>query len=182
MIKRDMENPTKYAAEIKHELKIQDLQGLCKDQEGKYTMAVEAIYMGDDPVDTFREAFERGELYAKACLAEHLNIDCVVMLHNEEGALNEKGKMYKDPKTDKWVMEDKIYVHYLKPDHVRQDARIDHTEVYKEDEFLTWWRLRKVGWQSKGYRKEMRLRIKSSYFDGLLENNETSWSGILMAS
>ena len=45
MIKRDMESPTAFALKIKEECNIYDLQGLCQNRNGDYTIAVEAIDM-----------------------------------------------------------------------------------------------------------------------------------------
>ena len=50
MIKRDMESPTAFALKIKEECNIYDLQGLCQNRNGDYTIAVEAIDMGNDPI------------------------------------------------------------------------------------------------------------------------------------
>lgn len=42
---------------------------------------------------------------------------------------------------------------------------------------MNWWKKRKDGAQTKGYREEMHRKILSSYFDQLLEKNGSSWTG-----
>lgn len=104
MEKRDMETPTKFAQQIKEECHIYDLQGLCKDSRGNYTIAIEALDMGNDPVEAYIEVFSDDEIFAKSCFAKRINAEFVLMLHKKEQS------------------GDEIYMKFFEPDQASKKA------------------------------------------------------------
>ena len=158
MRRRDVERLTYYAKHIKEACKIYDLQGLCQN-EGEYTIAVEAIDMEDDSVDTYLEEFSKEELFAKVYFSRSLNIPFVIMLHKKENGI------------------DYIYLKWM-------DISVETEDIYclremrmNEEEFIIWWKNNKQGRQTKEYRPAMQRIINDSYFDQLMEQNQTSWTG-----
>lgn len=159
MIKRDVESPTAFAMMIKKECNIYDLQGLCKNRNNEYTIAVEAIDMGNDPVEAYIEIFSEQEIFAKARLASRVGASFVLMLHKKTG---EKDEVFL--KTFQAVLE---------------SSKVECVESNRltSDYFINWWKARQCRVQHKQYREEMKRKINASYFDQLLETNGSSWSG-----
>ncbi len=162
MRKRDMEVQTQFSTRIKEDCHIYDLQGLCKDKNGNYSMAVEAIDMGNDPVEAFIEVFSDEELYAKAKLAERIGTVLFLLLHKREKMGQEK--------------KDEIYIEKVQAEGAEL-VNLSRENKLSEEYFVNWWRARKFGAQKKEYGDEMSDLISSSYFDSLLERNNSSWSG-----
>lgn len=159
MIRRDVESPTAFAVKVKNECRIYDLQGLCQNRAKDYTIAVEAIDMGNDPIEAYVEVFSERELYAKAKLAEKLNAEFVLLLHKRFGK------------------NDEITLKFFKPNDNSSSANCVQTKKLSSDYFVNWWKARQWRTQQKDYRDEMEKKIASSYFDQLLEQNGASWSG-----
>lgn len=158
MIKRDMESPTAFALRIKNECKIYDLQGLCQNRNRDYTIAVEAIDMGNDPIDAYVEMFSPQDIYAKTRLAERLNAVFVLLLHTA-------------------AEPNEIYLKSFHTDSALHTVTCTETKQLSEAYFLNWWKARQSWTQHKEYREEMQRKIAASYFDQLMEQNGSSWSG-----
>jgi len=159
MIRRDVESPTAFAIKVKNECNIYDLQGLCQNRANDYTIAVEAIDMGNDPVEAYVEVFTNDELYAKAKLAERLHAVFVLLLHKNIG------------------QKDEIFLKFFKPDDNSLVANCIESKKLSSEYFVNWWKARQCRTQQKEYRDEMQRKIAASYFDQLLEVHGSSWSG-----
>ncbi len=159
-----MEVQTNFSERIKKECGIYDLQGICKNRNGDYTIAIEAVDMGNDPVEAFWELFSEDELYAKAKFAERVGATMYLMLHKREkfGAQEEK--------------HDEIYCKTVSTAN-GTDVVVEDDVKLSEDYFVQWWKKRKAGAQRKEYGDEMKRLIRASYFDTLLERKRSSWPG-----
>ena len=159
MKKRDTERYTEFSRKIKEECNLQDLQGICSNWDGTYTIAVEAVDMENDPVEDYVKLFNIETMCAKSRFAESLGAYLSLLLHKKE----------KD--------EDKIYVKTFSLNADHQSLHLTYDKALSEQNFIDWWKKRQPRVQKKKYRESMQQILAESYFDKLFEKNQTSWSG-----
>ena len=165
MKKRDMENCTAFSKEVQRACNMYDMQGLCKDADDRYTIAVEAFDMENNNLEDYKRELSDEELYIKASFALKVGAVFTLLLHTKKNG------------------SDKIVVRMFAPEHVYNRnctgpvVRCIYDKMMTESEFVTWWKSKKAGRQTKPYRAGMAAKIRASYFDNLMESNGSSWCG-----
>lgn len=157
MKKRCKDRSTAFSEEIRKECGICNIQGICSDRDGKYTVAIEAVDTEDGATDDLSAVFTDEELYIKTCLAEELGIDFSMLIHRESGG------------------ESTIIVRSYIADHVSKTIKCRNEEVFSESGFIAWWREHNHGKMRKAYQEEIGGNLDDHFFDRLLRKNESSW-------
>lgn len=157
MKRRNIERTTEFSTQISRECGFYGLQGLCRNKQGDYTIAVEAVDMEDDPVDSFTSVIGEEEIFVKACFAEKVGAVFTLLIHKDEAG------------------ESFVYVRQYAPDRAAGRAVCTTEEKMSEQSFMEWWKERKYGKQINSYRNDLNIGTGEKYFDNLLESNGSSW-------
>ena len=161
MKRRNIERTTDFSMQISRECGFCGIQGLCRNKQGEYTIAVEAVDMEDDPVEAFSSVIGEEEIFVKSCFAEKIGAIFTILLHKEEAG------------------ESFVYIRQYRPDRAAGVAVCTAEEKMSEPAFIGWWKERQYGRQMNSYRNDLNIGTGEKYFDNLLESNGTSWpSGI----
>ena len=157
MKRRNIERTTDFSTQISRECGFRGIQGLCRNKQGEYTIAVEAVDMEDDPVEAFTSVIGEEEIFVKSCFAEKIGAIFTILLHKEEAG------------------ESFVYVRQYAPDRAAGKAVCTSEEKMSEQTFIEWWKERKYGRQINSYRNDLNIGTGEKYFDNLLESNGSSW-------
>ncbi len=160
---RNTEGKHDFSISIDRAFHIYDMQGLLMDGQENFTAAVEAFEIGPkERVEKIMgHVFSSEELYRKSCFAAEVGVPFFLLHHRENTAEKEN-----------FIVMDEVV-----PDREHKSPERINRYKMTEKEFLAWWRERKKTVQTKQYRKDFQKRVKTSYFDWLLESNGEKWGG-----
>ena len=162
MKRRDVEGDHAFAKCVAEQCQIFELGGLLLDKNWNFTAAVEAFELSSEekgtPLSSLLDRSGYAEnLFMSGLFAQKLNVPFYIIAHVQDESI--------------------VRLYSVHSDHNSKQLLCSEHRKLTEDDFIRWWQEMKGTVQTKPYRKDLKDRAKSSYFDNLLESNGLKWGG-----